>query len=421
MNIFKKLCFAAAVFALFVYPAETLIAADTLTWENALSALYSGNRQKIQSVSNISVYEQKVKAARGQLFPQLSADGTFSKVDAYYNGAAESYSYGLSLNQPLFSPDKTAALRESLSGLKQAVAEDRELDAELSASLRTGFSELKYAQQLAELSENVQKRREANVDLIRLKYQAGRESKAALLETQALAKSAAWEHERDLKNLVIAQRRLNQLLGRDLLKPVKIDKSFDMPSPPKDFSAFSGLIEKHPALEAKIYAKEVSKAETEIYRSNFKPTAKLFGEYNLNGSRWPDGLNNWALGVSVNWPLFAGGKNKANLRAGMETLRKADTEILKTRDELYITAEDDFLSWREAASYLDVTDSMLEAVKERAWLVHRQYLSGEVTYFEWRDVETQLADNQKNKLSAEKQLADAYTAFVKSVGLGEIK
>ena len=389
-----------------------------LTWPEAVRILNEANPQKIQSRQQIAIYEQKVLTAEGGLFPQLLAQGDYSKTNPS-SGLDESYSYGLSASQVLFGPEITAGLRKSKADLQKVRAEDNLLDANLLFELRQLFAQMVFAQDAVKLSEEIVKRRKDNLELIRLRYRAGRESHAALLETQSLLSLAVWEHSRDRKNLTLAQRKINRLLGRPLVLAVQVEQSFPLREPPQDFLSFPPLLARHPKILSLDAARLAAEADKAAARSSFLPTANASANYSWNGYNWPDNDKNWNYGLNLNWSLFSGGGDKAKVRAGELTVAQAEVETRKTADELYVAAEEAFLSWKESFAYIDVIRDSLEASGERSWLVHNQYLSGQAGYFEWRDVENQLVNYQNKMLSAKLDLAVTYSAFLKSLGTGE--
>ena len=60
--------------------------------------------------------------------------------------------------------------------------------------------------------------------------------------------------------------------------------------------------------------------------------------------------------------------------------------------------------------------SSLDAAEARAWLVRKQYLAGQSSYFEWRNVEEQLISEQNQYLAAGRGLIVSHAAFVQSLG-----
>jgi outer membrane protein TolC len=247
-----------------------------LTFEEARKEMLAANPQARAAARNLEAARERLTAARAGLYPYFSASASYARSGSQGLAPGDSYSYGFSGTQPLFSPSLPAAVRSAKAAHVSAVAAYDGLVSRLGYDLKASFAGILNAREALKLSEATLKRREENLELIRLKYEAGRENKAALLETEAALKNSS--------------------------------------------------------------------------------------------------------------------------------------------DEVYLSAEDAFLSWREAYAWLDVAGSSLGAAEARAWLVRKQYLAGQTSYFEWRTVEDSLITVQNDYLSAGRALALAHAAFVRALG-----
>jgi outer membrane protein TolC len=286
----------------------------------------------------------------------------------------------------------------------------------LGYDLKASFAGILNAREALKLSEATLKRREENLELIRLKYEAGRENKAALLETEGALKTARWRHERYKKELFLLERGLNRLLGRSPRAEVPGLSLPDAPEPPAELSAFEASLAAHPALRSARASVDSARAAEETASAGRLPEASANGSYRWSGTDWPDRNSAWSLGASINLPLFAGGRLAANVSAARAALAAAEAGLRNSSDEVSLAAEDAFLSWREAYAWLDVAKSSLDAAEARAWLVRKQYLAGQTSYFEWRTVEDSLITEQNDYLSAGRALVLAHAAFVRALG-----
>lgn len=391
-------------------------AAEPLTLEEASKSVLAANPQAQAASRNLEAAAARETAARAGLYPSFYASASWSRNGQQGYDPYDSYSYGFSGSQPLFSPSLPAAARSASASRRSAQAAYDRTASRLAYELKTAFADILNAREALKLSGETLKRRADNLELIRLKYQAGRENKAALLETEAALKTARWQHERYAKNLRLLERKLNRLLGRPPQAAVPELRLPEPPEPPADLSAYSAALENHYALREARAALDSASAALDSARGARLPDAKATGSYKWAGSDWPAAPNAWSLGASVSVPLFAGGKLAADAGAAASARGAAEAALKNARDEVSLAAEDAFLSWREARAYLDVARSSLDAAEARAWLVRKQYLAGQASYFEWRNVEEQLIAEQNQYLSAGRGLAAAHAAFVQSTG-----
>ncbi len=398
-----------------LFPAAAS-AGEALTAEAARKAMLAANPQAQAAAQNLEAARYKETSARAGLHPSVYASGSYARAGAQGADPYDSYSYGFGATQPLFAPALPAAVRAAGAARTSAQAAYDRTASRLTYELKSAFADILNARETIKLSEGTLKRRTDNLELIRLKYQAGRENKAALLETEAALKTAQWQHERYAKNLRLLERKLNRLLTRPAQSPAPELALPTPPEPPADFSAFSAKLDGHYSLRAARAALASARSGVETAKGARLPGAEASGSYKWAGTDWPAAPNGWSLGASVRVPLFSGGKLSSDLDAAGSALRSAEAALRDAADEVSLNAEDAFLAWREARSYLDVANSSLEAARARAWLVRKQYLAGQASYFEWRNVEEQLISEQNQYLSAGRGLAVSHAAFIQSIG-----
>ncbi len=194
-------------------------AAGALTFEEAEKAMLAANPQAASASLSLETARSRVAAARAGFYPSFSASASYSRSGSRGLPAGDSYGYGFSGSQPLFSPSVPAALSSAKASLRMTEAAYDRTASGLRFQLKSAFADILNARETLKLSGETLKRRAENLELIRLKYQAGRENKAALLETEAVLKTAQWQHERYRKNLRLLERKLNRLLGRPAQSP----------------------------------------------------------------------------------------------------------------------------------------------------------------------------------------------------------
>lgn len=405
-----------AVIVLVFVPTALSAGEAELGFEEASKLLLLNNPQSAAASAAVDSARSRLAFYRAGIRPQFSAKAAYNRGGGDTVLTNESYSYGFAASQPLFAPALPAAVRSAEASYRKAEADFDLVRAGLLYSLKTVFSDLIKARETLKLSAETLKRRAENVEIIRIKYEAGRENKAALLETRSVHKTAVWQDENYKKDLRLIERRLNRLLARPPMAGALVSELPPPPAPPEDFGSFSGTLERHPSLRSARAKLDIGQAAVDRSKSGFLPEAGASGNYTWGGSDRPDRNRNWSAGVNLSLPLFTSGKLSADLDAARADRALAGASLKNTRDEVYITAEDAFLSWRQAWSFMDVVKASLESAAARAWLLRKQYLAGQASYFEWRNVEDQLISAENQLLSAKRDLAAAHAAFINSLG-----
>jgi outer membrane protein TolC len=387
-----------------------------LTFDKAAEMLLRDNPRAAAAARSMDAARDRVSYYKGGLFPRVSANADYSRLGTEPLPSRESYSYGFSASQPLFSPALPAAVRSARASYSGTEAEYDRIRSSLLLELKTVFADLLKAGETLKLSGETLKRRAENEEMIRIKYEAGRENKAALLETRAANTTAKWQHENYKKDLRLLERKLDGLLGRPPAERPGAGPLPEPPAPPETMDGLSGELERHPSLRAARAEEATAAASVDRSVSGMLPDASANGRYSWAGSDWPDKTKNWSAGVSLSLPLFNGGKLPADLAASKADKARAEASLKNIREEVSLNAENAFLSWRQAWLYIDVSKSSLEAANARAWLVRRQYIAGQTSYFEWRNVEDQLVAAENQALAARRDLAVAYAAFLNALG-----
>ncbi|MDD4005277.1 MAG: TolC family protein, partial [Elusimicrobiaceae bacterium] len=177
-----------------------VISGELLTWDDAVAVMFRANPQNLSSQARKEQYRQKILAAENILYPQAGLTGAYTRTSPA-GGYEENYNYGFTASYSLYNPAGRSDIRQSRLDLSQVEQDDILLENKLYYLLRQAFSQLLYAQNSLTLSEQTLQRRQDNAALLRLKYNAGRESRAALLETDALVQSAVWDRDKNLKNV----------------------------------------------------------------------------------------------------------------------------------------------------------------------------------------------------------------------------
>ena len=405
--IFVILTFSSAAFAQNPPP---------LSFDEASKLMLRNNPQALAAARSMDAARSRIAYNKSGLFPQVSANAAYNRLGSEPAPSEESYSYGFSAAQPLFSPALPAAVRSAKAAYRKTAADYDRIRSNLLLDLKTVFSDLIKAREILKLSEETIKRRAENVEIIRIKYEAGRENKAALLETQSAHTTAKWQREDYKKNLRLLERRLNRLLARSPAEKTGVEDLAESPAPPEDFDSFSKTLELHPSLRSARASLDSARAAVDRSVSGFLPEASANGKYSWSGSDWPDKAKSWSAGASLSLPLFTSGKLSSDLTSSKADKARAEASLKDNRDEVFLNFEDAFFAWRQAWSYMDVVKISLEAANARSWMLRKQYLSGQASYFEWRNVEDQLISAENQLLSAKRDLSIAHAAFINSLG-----
>ena len=155
---------------------------------------------------------------------------------------------------------------------------------------------------------------------------------------------------------------------------------------------------------------------------DYIPSLTANGAYNLNylnnefGKLYNQHFPNSYAGLSLVFPIFQGGKRKANIRQAESELKRTELDIISLKNLVnseYTTAMANYKS--SLSNYKAVKENVLLA-QEVYDIINLQYRSGVKTYLEVVNAETDLRTSQINYFNALYQVLSSKIDVQKSLG-----
>ncbi len=423
MNNIKKL-HALLTALLMINCAIPIPATEILSWEDCVNELIRNNPALSAAREAPEKANHEVSAKYAPFLPQISAGGSIGKsnteLDTGYQDST-SYQASLTANQNLFAGfGDLAALRRSQALRDVALSNLQATKASLSAALRQAFAQLLFAQENLQLSAMIAARRQENVNLVEIRFEAGRENKGSFLRSKAYHRQAVFATTQSQRNLQVARRQICTLLGRHANSAISVaGQWFDesMPINP-DFSA---LMEQTPEYRAALAQKKAANEGLLIANRRFYPT---WSANAMIGRSDDDSLipknDQWSLGTTLSFPLFSGGEDWFTRRAAQSDQRAAEAALADTRNNILTRLEERLAAWQDANDNWDVQKEFLYAAEVRAGIARAQYQNGLLSFEDWDLIENDLIDKQKATLASQRDARIAFANWEKALGTGAI-
>lgn len=339
--------------------------------------------------------------SRGPMLPQISGFAAASKrgADAYSN--VESYSYGITASQLLFDAFKTS---NSVSAAEEYVRSAEYayvlVSADVRYRLRIAFVNLLKAQELVSISEKIADRRRKNLELVRLRYQAGREHKGAVLTAEANLGQAEFEVAQTRRGLALAQQALSKEMGRRQVSAVRASGDLAVSSSldaPVDFEA---LAAGNPGLRQYTALKEQARFNLRAARADLAPKFYANASAGRAASEWPPASDEWTIGLNVTLPIFEGGVRQAEIARAKAALRAAEAEEKAGGDGIVLGLAQAWTNFANAVDQVSVQQKFLDAAQTRATIARAQYSTGIISFDTWTIIEDDLVRAEKAFLNA---------------------
>jgi len=406
------------------WPLAGPAAEPALTWNDCVHEMIAANPELQAARENLGKARTDVRAAYAPFLPQISANASANKsnteLDTGYQDST-SYSANLRASQNLFAGfHDQATLRQYQALLTAAEMNFQIVKSTLSYNLTQAFAKLLFAQDFLKVAEVISSRRKENVNLVEMRFEAGRENKGSFLRNKAYYHQSLFDVTQARRGIKVSQQQLASAMGHLDTGSMTVTGRWDIgpvPEPP-DFLELSKQTPDYRQAAAKV---RVAREGVRIAASDFYPDWSVSG---MVGRQDDDSIipdkDQWSVGTTLSYPLFSGGQSYYALRGAQASRRATESQLANTGNLITATLEEKFTAWQDAAERTDVQAEFLQAAEVRAEIARKQYQNGLLSFEDWDLIENDLIDKQKAMLASQRDAVIARATWEKAVGTGVI-
>lgn len=430
-------------------------AEELLKWDDCLKEAAQNNPTIVESRHSLEKAGYLVDESRAAFLPSISASANVSRSATSKNGSAamsqggagggdlsaapalmestpfdaaspfnddlsikDSYSYGVTLKQSLFSGFRDASTVDKRKfDVDVAGADLAKSVAQVAFDLKNAFYQQLYAQALLDLNQKVALRRKDNVRIVELRYQGGRENKGAYLKSLAAKIQADTEVEQAKRGLELAQSQLARIMGRSKAADLRVQGEFPsgLASEKPNFRDLSRVT---PSYKEAVAQSNSAAANLKAMRGQMYPDVSAAGSVSRIGDSWPPDSNRLSVGLTISLPLYTGGAQTAQIRGAEAEKARSEIAVTDVERQIAVDLQQSFTNVQDSIGRMKVQEEFLKASETRSNLARNSYSLGLVTFQEWDQIEDELITNQKAMLSSRKDVAVSVASWDKSLGKG---
>ncbi|MBN1279571.1 MAG: TolC family protein [Chlorobium sp.] len=409
-------------FALSLSFIPSLHAEEILTWQQCVDEAKTAHPDLYSAQAVLQQTEADKSITSSQQFPQLSVGFSGGQRGSTERsvGSSSSFGYSLTAKQLLYDGQKTSKLVASDSeAINVARYRYREVSASVRFVLRSAFAELLKAQELIGLTKEIAERRQKNVRMINLRYQAGREHIGSLRKAEADMARSEFEVSQAQRGLDFARSKLASAMGRDDRMQFAVKGTY---SSSKDDSVkpdFVRLARNTPWFLQLESSRKAGRYDLDAAKSTFSPELYLAASVGRNGfDRWPPDEVDWNAGVDISVPIYGGGSGRAKVARAMAVLSQRNADEKSGYLELLDLLEERWKQFADARQYVMVQKKYLDASVERSTIADVQYSNGLISFDDWVIIEDSLVSAKKAFLNAGADLLIAEASWIQATGGG---
>ena len=378
------------------------VQAEELTWEDCVIEAKQNHPDIVSAEEKLNQAKASKVITASKVLPQVNSDLSQDTSKTEGQSKTDTYSYGITGKQLLFDGFKTSYdIKAALENIKSTQYDYQVVSSSIRLRLMTAFIGLLKAQELLNITEDILGRRRQNVELVNLRYEAGREHKGSLLTAQANMAQAEFETISAGRNMDLAQRRLIKELGRGKLTPIRAKGDFEIKYSERDKPDFEGLASATPFLRELITKKDAALFGLKSAKADFFPQVYANTSAGRTASDWPPDEDEWSVGVSLSLPLFEGGRRTAEVSRTKALFNQAQADERSGRDSVVLTLEQTWTEFQDGIDRVEVQRKFLEASEERAKIAQAQYSTGLIAFDNWIIIEDDLVRVKKSFLDVQ--------------------
>lgn len=416
---------------------EGVSAEETLLWEDCVKEAKANHPDLLSATEKIKQARASKEITRSAYLPQLDFDASEvttknasfgasgSSVELVSTSSSSSsksnrfttYQYEISAQQLLFDGFKTSFdLSSDERSIKASKYNYDVTSSDIRLRLRTAYVNLLSVQEYLKVAQSIEARRKQTLELVKLRYEGGREHKGSLMTSEANLTQAIYDVAQASRNIYLYQRQLVKELGRSKFSLMAATGELDVKDQARMLPNFENIAETNPLLQQLIAQKEAAQFGLKSAYANFFPQVYANGTAGNTGRRWFPDKNEYSIGTSMTFSIFDGGNKIAMVQKAKGALGQSQADERSGRDSVIFTLANTWTQLQDAIDNVEVQKKVLEAAQERAKISAAEYAIGLLSYDNWIIIEDNLVSAKKAYISVQNASLVAEANWVQAKG-----
>jgi multidrug efflux system outer membrane protein len=374
---------------------------------------------------NVEQSRAQYEITRSGTFPAVNASGSVTTTST--SGATTDIwnaSIGTTAYEIDFFGRVRSLNRQALESFLATGEAQRAAQISLVAEVAAEYFTLRHSQAQLELARQTLATVQATYTLNKALVDAGAISELDLRTSEAQVHTAEISVSTYALQGAQAEHYLVLLVGEPLPAGLPPPRSFTDSHLVADLPAGlpSELVERRPDILEAEHNLKAANASIGAARAAFFPSIQLTASAGTTSPEFRTllgaGTGFWSFSPQITLPIFAGGKNRANLESAGVSMRIATANYQKAIQTAFREVADALDGTRGYADQLDTQALLTNSQQRRYDLATLRYRHGEDTYLNALLAQQDLYTAQKNQLSAQFNRLTSQVSLYKALGGG---
>ncbi len=319
------------------------------------------------------------------------------------SSVSNTFSHGLTLSVPVYTPAADAALEASRFSREGAGAayEVARQTAKLTAA--TDYYSLIQARNKVDIANQSVKDYDGHLTNVNQQYAVGLVAKSDVLASQTSLSQAQTDLVTAQNAANIAEASLNNVIGLPVHTSIQTaDKELGYTPYPItiDEARAYALLHRYELVQSTMAVKEAEQAVVKAKAGDL-PTVNASMGKGWQDTKWQGtGDNNWSVGATVSWSVWDGGASKEQTKVAKASLEKAKEANAAAVDSVLLDVRKAYLNLRAAEQTITSTKAATEEAQENFRIATLRYQAGVGTNLDVLDAETKLASARNSYVDA---------------------
>lgn len=394
-------------------------AQEITSWSECVQAAKAHNPNLLAAEDQLRQAQADFDIAASGWYPQANVSASASKSTDLESAESTRYSASVSVRQLLFDGLKTpAGVGKAKAQLHKTQSQVAKLSAGIRYDLREAYIGVLKSKETLTLTDIIAKRRRQNVQLVKLRYEAGREHSGSLLTAEADLAQAQYEVQQAQRNHDLSRQKLLTAIGGEAWGLAGMAGEFAITENLAEQPDIPALAENTPAVAESKAAVEMSRWGVQAAYAELYPSLYLSGSAGLEDNHWLPEEKRLSASLNLSLPLFEGGSRLTAINKAKYALSQTRNNLQSTHNETVLGLQNNWKNLLDAAAKVEVDKLYLQAAQARAKIVNAQYSSGLASFDDWAIIEDRLVNAQKSYLNAQTELLSAEAQWLQAKGKG---
>lgn len=391
-----------------------------LTWEACLALARAKQPQLGLVAAKLKAAEAKLQDTYKTYFPTLSLDASFTESGTGTTASGGSNSLSASLAKDFFTTEQDeASVAAAKADYLKTKASVQSTLSDASYALSQAFIAMTYQQSNITLLEAIAARRKANLDLVELRFEGGREHKGSLLHSDAAYRQAVSDGIQAKRGLDVARRQLSAAIGINVAADATVGTDVWQYAPTIETPDIDALVDTLPDAISAHANLAAAEADVIVAKHTYRPTIAGSASLSKSGSSLSLDNPSWSAKLGLSLPTYIDPRDQLNQTQYQAAADEASFTLQQTLKTLAYQLQSAYVGMLNAHEAVDIQQGFVAAAQLRSEIGTHQYTTGLLSFDNWDVIENDLINQQKSLLSRQRdaQLADAAWQQIQGKGV----